>query len=113
MLKLLVTHMCTLIYLSDPLGQFYNKGVGIQDCFSHEPDPEGYSHVKAYRNVLPKWVTFSPKIPRYGSHFGFKKILRGGSHFTKNCEKIVKSAVFETIKPLEMGLDLLKFQKTV
>ena len=35
----------------------------------------GYSHVKAYGDVPPKWVTFSPKILRHGSHFG-QKILR-------------------------------------
>ena len=34
--------------------------------------PGGYSHVKAYRDVPPKWVTFSPKILRHGSHFGQK-----------------------------------------
>ena len=37
------------------------------------PPPRGYSHVKAYGDVPPKhakWVTFSPKILRHGSHFG-------------------------------------------
>ena len=25
------------------------------------------------QDVLPKWVTFSPKVLRHGSHFGGKK----------------------------------------
>ena len=33
----------------------------------------GGSHVKAYGDVPPKWVTFSPKILRHESQFGFKK----------------------------------------
>ena len=28
----------------------------------------GYSHIKLYRNVPPKWVSFFPKIFRKGSH---------------------------------------------
>ena len=36
------------------------------------PGGWGYSHVKAYGDVPPKWVTFSPKILRHGSHFGQK-----------------------------------------
>ena len=32
-------------------------------------NPGGYSHVKAYGDVPPKWVTFSAKILRHGSHF--------------------------------------------
>ena len=43
-------------------------------------NPGGYPHVKAYGDVPPKWVTFSPKILRHGSHFG-QKTLRHGSHF--------------------------------
>ena len=39
------------------------------------------------------------------------KILRGGSHFRKIAKKMVKSAVFEAEKPLEMGLNLQKFRK--
>ena len=39
-----------------------------------------------------------------------KKIL-WGSYFTKICEKMVKSAIFEAEKPLEMGLDLRTFRK--
>ena len=34
--------------------------------------PGGYSHVKAYGDVPPKWVTFSTKFLRHGSHFGQK-----------------------------------------
>ena len=41
----------------------------------------------------------------------FKKILRRGSHFTKIAKKMVKSAIFEVEKPLEMGPDLQKFRK--
>ena len=41
------------------------------------------------------------------------KILRGGPHFTNFAKKIVKSAVFEAENPLEMGLDLQKFENTV
>ena len=40
-----------------------------------------------------------------------KKILRGGSHFTKFEEKNVKLTIFEVEKPLEMGLNLQKFRK--
>ena len=71
----------------------------------------GYSHVKAYGYVPPRWVTFSQKILRHGSHFGVK-ILRRGSHFTKIAgkKKMVKSTVFEVEKPLVMGSDLRKFQ---
>ena len=59
-----------------------------------------YLHVKAYGDVLPKWVTFSPKILRHWSHFGPKNPYKGVP-FYKNCEKLVKSAVFEVEKPLE------------
>ena len=38
--------------------------------------------LKAYGDVPPKWVTFSPKILRHGSIL-VKKILRRGSHFAK------------------------------
>ena len=42
-----------------------------------------------------------------------KKILRRESHFTKNqkLRKMVKSAIFEVVKPLEMGPDLQKILK--
>ena len=72
----------------------------------------GYSHVKAYGNVAPKWVTFSPKILRHGSQLG-KKILKRRVPFHKNCKKFVKSAVFEAAKPLEKSRDLQKIRKTV
>ena len=64
-------------------------------CFQ---TPGGYSHVKAYRDVPPKWGTFSPKILRHGSHFGQKNPLMGVP-FHRNCEKIVESAIFEAEKP--------------
>ena len=40
-----------------------------------------------------------------------KKIYTRRSHFTKIEKKIVKSAIFEVEKPLEMGPDLRKFWK--
>ena len=70
----------------------------------------GFSHVKAYGNVLPKWVTLSLKIHRQGSNFGYK-ILRRGSFFTKIAKKIEKSAIFEVGNSLEMGPNLRIFWK--
>ena len=51
-----------------------------------------------------KWVSL---------HFG-QKILRRGCHFTKisKTKKMIKSAIFEVEKPLEMCPNLPKFQKT-
>ena len=49
-------------------------------------------HMGAYGDVLPKWVTFSPKILRQGCNFGQKSLEEGPS--SQNCEKIEKSAVF-------------------
>ena len=69
----------------------------------------GYSHVKAYGEVPPKWVNFYQKSLDMDPIF-VKKILKG-SHFTKFVEKNVKSAIFEVKKPLEMGLDFRKFKK--
>ena len=42
-----------------------------------------------------------------------KKILRRGPHSTKKCKekKLVKSAIFEVEKPLEICADLRKFGK--
>ena len=68
--------------------------ISSNKCFNNCRGGGGNSHFKAYRDMLPKWVTFLPKILRHGSHFD-KKILGRESHFTKYCEKIVKSAVFE------------------
>ena len=56
----------------------------------------GYSHVKAYRDVLPKWVTFSPMSSLDVGPILVKKILIDGSHFTK----IAKSAILEEEKTL-------------
>ena len=42
------------------------------------PGGGGYSHVKAYGDVPPKWVTFSAQILRHGSHFAQKKSLEEG-----------------------------------
>ena len=61
-------------------------GFGIT-YLSMTPEGGGNSHVKAYRDVPPKWVTFSPKILKHGSHLG-QKILRRGSHFTKIAKKL-------------------------
>ena len=78
--------------------------------------PWGYSYVKVYRDVSPKWVTLLPTILRHGSHFGQKwppqgKILRRGFHFTKIVKKNCKISHFGVEKPLEMGPNLRKFWK--
>ena len=89
--------------------------------------PGGYSHVKAYGDVPPKWVAFSPKILRHGSHFKKKKsleegpisknlwknckisrfwgrkILRNGSQFAKISKKLSIQPFFEWKKSLDMG----------
>ena len=65
----------------------------------NEPNTPGYSHVKAYGDVPPKWVTFSPKILSHGSHFTKiakkckisrfwgSKTFRNGSQVAKICGK--------------------------
>ena len=63
------------------------KTVRLEFCFSSVRSGGGNSHAKAYGDVPPKWVTFSPKILRQGSHFGKKKSLEEGP-FHKNREKI-------------------------
>ena len=45
----------------------------------------GYSHVEAYGDVPPKWVSFSPKI--LNGHSLVTKILRSRVPFHQNCEK--------------------------
>ena len=56
--------------------------------------PRGvYSHVKAYGDVSPKWVTFLEKSLDMGPIL-FKKILRRGSHFTKIAKKNGKNQPF-------------------
>ena len=43
----------------------------------------GGTHIcKVYGDMLPKWVGFSQKIPKHGSHFGLK-IPKHGSNFQK------------------------------
>ena len=64
----------------------------------------GYLHDKAYRDMLPKWVSFSPKSLDKGPIL-VKYILRRRSPFTKIVRKFVKSAAFEAEKALEMGPD--------
>ena len=66
-----------------------------------------FSHVKAYRDVPPKWVSFHQESLDKGPIL-VKKILRRGPHFTKIAEKNYKIAVFEAEKSLEMGPDLRK-----
>ena len=59
----------------------------------------GYSIVKAYVDVPPKWVTFSPKILRHRSHFHSQKIsLEGGPVSQKKKKKKVRLAIFEVGK---------------
>ena len=45
---------------------------GWQICCPKAWGEGGYSHVKAYRYMLTKWVSFSSKILRQGSHFSKK-----------------------------------------
>ena len=70
-------------------------------------EARGYSH-KAYGDVPPKWVTFSPKILRHDfcQKNPWKRIP-----FHKNCEKLVKLTIFVVGKPLEMGPNLKKIRK--
>ena len=67
-----------------------------------------HSHVAAHKDVLPKWVTFSLKIFRHGSHF-VQKILKKKSPISRKLQKLVKLAVFKVEKPLKMGPNLQKF----
>ena len=62
----------------------------------------GYSHVKAYRDVLPKWVTFSPKILKHGSYFGQKKSLEEGP-ISQKLQKNCKISYFWGRKSLKNG----------
>ena len=71
---------------------------------------ECYSNAKAYWDVPPEWVTFSPKILRYGSHFIHKVPFHKKKKKKKKCEKVVKSTVFSGRKPFRMGSDLQNFQ---
>ena len=48
------------------------KGGAINMLIGYQSGGGGYSHVKAYGDVPPKWVNFSAKILRHGSHFGQK-----------------------------------------
>ena len=72
-------------------------------------DPRGYSLVKAYSDVPPKWVTFSPNILRHGSPFSQQIPERGpiSQKLWRNC-KISRSW---GIKTLTMGLNLQTFWK--
>ena len=72
----------------------------------------GYSHIKAYGDVLPKWVTLSQKKSLDTGPILVKKSLEEGpisQKLQKNKnKKNVKSAVFVVENPLEMGPDLRK-----
>ena len=70
---------------------------------------EGVSDVKAYGDVLPKWVTFSAKSLEMGSIL-IKKSQEEGP-ISQKLWKIVKSAILKIEKPLEMGPHLQKFWK--
>ena len=71
----------------------------------------GYSHVKAYRDALPKWVSFSAKSLRQGFHFSKKqKSLEEGPTWPK-LQKNCKISHFWGRKNLKMNLNLQKFQK--
>ena len=101
---------------------------GLNFCLiSHAGVGWGYSHVKAYRDVPPKWVSFftqgpfqskkfleegpiSPKVQKNCkiSHFSGRKTLRNGSQLAKILKKkkinqSIKSATFQGEKSLQMG----------
>ena len=59
--------MCTFLVTFSGGGGGVGEGQGVW-----------FSHVMAYMDVPPKWVTFSPKVLRYGSHFGQKKPSKEG-----------------------------------
>ena len=59
----------------------------------------------------PNGLLFHQKSFDMGPILVPKKILRIGSHFTKKCKKVVKSAIFEVETPLEIGPSLRKFRK--
>ena len=45
------------------------------------------SRILLYGDVPPKWVTFSPKILRHGSHFGQKSLDMGPILVKKSLEE--------------------------
>ena len=72
--------------------------------------PGGTHMLRHMGMCLPNGLLFHPKSVDIGPIL-VKKILRGGSHFTKIVKKIVQLAVFDTEKCSEVGLDLQKFWK--
>ena len=67
----------------------------------------GYSHVKVYGDVLPKWVSF---FTRKSLDMTIQKILKQRVPFYEKCKKKLKSAVFEVKKKqLKMGPDFQNF----
>ena len=76
-----------------------------------QPGGGGNSHVKAHRDVLPKWVTFSPKILRHGFHFGQKKSLEEGPISQNMQKKNGKISHFWGRKPLRNGSWFVKISK--
>ena len=76
-----------------------SSSCSIAQLFLLPPIVGGYSHFKAYRDVLPKWVTISPKF------------LRNGPISQKVKKKSVKSAgFFWGRKPLGMCSDMKKIK---
>ena len=73
--------------------------------------PGGYTHVKAYRDVPAKCVSFHQTSLDKGHFWQKKKIFRRGSHFTKIVKKLLNQPFFRQKKPLELGPDLWKFRK--
>ena len=55
-----------------------NVKMMLKDSEGDDINQRGVSRVKAYGDVPPKWVTFSPKILRHGFHFGKKISLEEG-----------------------------------
>ena len=70
----------------------------------------GGTHMLRHTGMChPHGLLFHQKYLDMWSHFAQNPY--GRVPFHKNCEKMVKSAVFETEKPLEMGLNMRKFRK--
>ena len=74
------------------------------------PEGGGTHLLKLLGMCATQWVTFSPKILRHKFHFGQKNPLKR-IPFHKNCEKLVKSSIFDVEKPVEIGPDLQTFWK--
>ena len=71
---------------------------------SHTGGGGGYSHIRHMGMCCPNGLLFHQKSLDRGPIL-VKKILTRGSHLKKNCEKIVKSTVFEAENPMEVTYD--------